>query len=238
VDGEHLTLQRRLDAQFHGPTGGGADTEVSGVAPTVIVPAPGARAPLPVPTPATAPSPAVSAVATWVARASGRYPALAAPRHRLGAAGVAGGIAFFLLFVFVLWVTGKVPQGEPLEAVVYSFPENFRIDLGLHANHGWKRIVARQVFSITALVPGIAAGVAGASARRRGWPGWLGMLLSALAAFAFLLPYLPPIGSYYRYDPFPLVAVAYLLAGSLAGRLGAWLDGALASPLAKNSLST
>ena len=80
--------------------------------------------------------------------------------------------------------------------------------------------------------------MAGAIARRRGWPGWLGILLSALTAFAFLLPYLPPIGTYYRYDPFPLVAVAYLLAGSVAGRLGAWLDAALTGPPAGAARAT
>lgn len=37
-----------------------------------------------------------------------------------------------------------------------------------------------------------------------------------------------PIGSYYHYDPFHLVAVSYLAAGALAGRLGAFLETALA----------
>ena len=227
----HPTLQGELDARFRGATGGGA-AEVSGVAPTVIfaergnaspqtaTPRPVGSAPLP-------DRPPVSPVATWVARTGGRVPWLAQPRGRLAVAGIAGGAAFFVLFMLMLWIVGRTPHDNPWQAVLYSFPENFRIDLGLYGNGDWREKLAMQIFSITAFLPGLAAGAAGALVRRKGWPGWLGLLLSALAAFLFLAPYLPPIGTYYRYEPFQLVAVAYLGAGAVAGRLGAWLDAAL-----------
>jgi serine/threonine-protein kinase len=251
----HPTLQAELDRRFQGATGSGAGaaaTEVSGVAPTVILggPADGAgrtaqrtevsppRAPdRPAPPGAGSTGPPLSApaakpgfLAAGLARASRRYPALGQPRGRLLVAAVAGGFVFLALLVLVFWIVGKVPQDDPLEAVIYSVPENFRIDLGLNANYGWKQTFTHQLFSVTAFLPGLAAGAAGAASRRRGWPALLGMLLAALAAFAFLAPYFPPLGTYYHYDPFPLVAVTYLAAGAAAGRLGAGLDRGLAEP--------
>ncbi|MFN7942260.1 MAG: protein kinase [Thermoanaerobaculia bacterium] len=249
----HPTLQAELDRRFRGSTGSGAGagaTEVSGVAPTVILGAEphgaGGTAPRSEASPPRAgerspsagaaasrlsPPPArPSLLASGLARAGRRFPALAQPRGRLLLAAAGGGLGFLALFVLVFWIVGKVPHDDPFAAVIYSVPENFRIDLGLNANSGWKRTFTHQLFSVTAFLPGLAAGAAGAASRRKGWPALLGMLLSALAAFAFLAPYFPPIGTYYLYDPFPLVAVTYLAGGALSGRFGAWLDRGVAGP--------
>ena len=217
----HATLQAQLDSRFRGPTGAGA-TAIAGVAPTVILSE--GRA---VSTAPTAEDAQRGVVATWVGRSSVRYPALAEARGRLALAAVAGGIGFFVLFVVLLWVVGEVPGDDPIEAVLYSVPRELRNDLGLGSGSGWRGTVARQLFSVTAFLPGLAAGATGALAHRKRWPAWLGMLLAALAACLFLAPYLPPFGTAYRYDPFQLVAVAYLAAGAAAGRLGAWFDAAL-----------
>jgi serine/threonine-protein kinase len=227
----HTGLQRLLDSRFRDPTDPGA-TPAPDVAPTVILAgdrptaaATAAAAPQ-APQPVAPPPARVQALGARLVRA---LPAVGQPRGRFAVAGALGGLAFLTLFILILWIVGRTPHDDPFEAVVYSFPENFRINLGLYANFGWKQTLVRQIFAFTALLPGIAAGLAGASARRRGWPGWLTLLLGALAAFLFLLPYLPPIGSYDRYVPFQLVAAAYLASGAVAGRVGAAIDQALAS---------
>jgi len=222
----HTGLQRLLDARFRDPTDPGT-APAAEVAPTVILAdRPATSAATAAPAVGSQPRPARGrAMAARMVRA---IPALAERRGRLAAAAVLGGLVFLVLFILILWIVGRTPQDDPFEAVVYSFPENFRIKLGLYANYGWKQRFVRQIFAITALLPGIAAGLAGATARRRGWPAWLTLLLGGLAAFAFLLPYLPPIGTYYRYEPFQLVAVTYLAAGACAARVGAAIDRALA----------
>jgi serine/threonine-protein kinase len=226
----HTALQRLLDARFRDPTHPGSPPPPD-VAPTVILaddrPAAAATAAAAPQAPQTAARlPRGRALGAGLVRA---LPALGQSRGRLAAAGTVGGLVFLTLFIQIHWIVGKTPHDDPLEAVVYSFPENFRINLGLYANFGWKQTFVRQIFAFVAILPGIAAAVAGAIARRRAWPGWLTLLLGALAAFLFLLPYLPPIGSYFRYDPFQLVAAAYLASGAVAGRLGAAIDQALAS---------